>query len=1485
MSRLELYNENIKQIKSIDWNIFTNSLVKKYSCVKAEAFGINKNESYNNYDPVTGGLVDLRLGTCDIYLNCLTCGLNSIDCPGHFGHTELAEPVFHFGFITHLITILKIICLKCSNILVKRTPEILNILNKLSSKNKIKELKDLVQNISFCPHCGTPVPKIKKEVKESAASIKILVEREVGNMMFNESTGDSVEQKKTLKEYISPRDCYNILINISDTDCYLLGFNPELSKPHDLILTRFPIPPVSIRPTAKIDFMSASTMEDSLTLKIADIVTSNNRVRNQLNKDKDLNFDTHTLLQYHIATYFDNESASLPKSEFKTGNKPTKSISDRIKAKGGRVRNNLMGKRVDFSGRSVITSDPNISIEQVGVPLKIAKDLTIPEEVTPQNIQYLTRLVKNGRENYPGANFVFRNININGKNINQKIDLKYRKKNIKLVIGDVVERHIINDDYVLFNRQPTLHKPSMMGHRVHVLERDDANTLRMNVCVTGPYNADFDGDEMNIHLGQSIQSKNELKRIANVKLQIIGAKDSNPIIGCVQDTLAGAYLLTSQNNEFSYNEVANLLCVAQSDTGIKKFTKKIKGDELFSHIIPNGLNIVKKKDDQISFLIKNGKLEKGILNKAQLSTKKNSIIQFIWNKYGPKETTQFIDNSQRLILAFLMNKGFTIGFKDTLVRKDIDQQIKELINNKVLQSKYQISQFENDEDKLPVNLIEQQLTSEMSSMSLNTSKIILESLPESNNFKIFIKSGSKGSPINIAQIAGCVGQVSVSGSRIQKKVNNRTIPYFHQNDDSPEARGFVKSNFGDGLSGHEFYFHTMAGREGLIDTAIKTAETGYIQRKLIKALEDIKVFYDGTVRTSKNIIIQYVYGENGISQTKQTKTSLNCVKQNNKELETEYTFTSKEANNIKFTQFSKYNKIILEKIKEFRDTLRDCHIKSTQNYKIMTDTFNIPININRLTVEFSKLKRTKNDLDPFYVIDQIDNIINSYTNRLILHLKETSNILKKDDTTMKYLLNVCLYEFLHPKKCIYKYNLTKADFDSLIKEINLNLISSIVEPGEMVGIVAAQSVGEPTSQMTLNTKHFAGVAGKGTANMGVSRIKEILNYSKNIKTPQMNIYFNKKYNKDKSAVSIISSYLKQLTLKDLIEKAEIFYTIDSTDELSTMIKNDNVKNPFYISNTKDSLSTMPFLFRLKINLEAMMDKETSLLDIKTKFITYWYRNLSNTKTLKKMKKDIISKIINLAILDNSNDIIHIRFNIAQYNYTILTNLLNITLETVTLKGIENISSVDVINERKIDFTEEGDMEISKEFLAITAGININELKLIKGIDFDRTIMNDINTVYIHYGIEAARQILIHELAITYNSGGSEVNHTHMSLLVDLMTFNGNIISIDRHGLNKIDSDPMSKASFEKTMEHFINATLYSETDSMKSVSSKIMTGHTIEGGTSGFDIFLDIDKIKNSEYVIDEAKGRTSYIPIEKDVLFDDIINNDNVDYEFFLPS
>jgi DNA-directed RNA polymerase II subunit RPB1 len=419
---------------------------------------------------------------------------------------------------------------------------------------------------------------------------------------------------------------------------------------------------------------------------------------------------------------------------------------------------------------------------------------------------------------------------------------------------------------------------------------------------------------------------------------------------------------------------------------------------------------------------------------------------------------------------------------------------------------------------------------------------------------------------------------------------------------------------------------------------------------------------------------------------------------------------------------------------------------------------------------------------------------------------------------------------------------------------------------------------------TLNTKHSAGVASKSLTTGGVPRIEELLHYSRDIKTPQMTIYFDKEISNDRSKINKISSYLTYLTIKELISGAEIYY-----DTGSEMLKNDEVSNPFFINNQKVELSSLPFVFRIKLNMEKMHDKETTLLDIKTKFISHWTKYFTNLKTMKKNEKDIFMKISRCAILSNNNvenQIIHIRFNMSSFNYNLLTDFLKIVLEQITLKGIDNITSSDLIHERKLNFnSDNGNMDVDKEYIVYTSGINMEKVKYIKGINNSLTTCNDVSTIYRLYGIEAARQILINEFMTTFNSGGSKsVNHSHMSVLIDMMTHLGFIISIDRHGLDKVESEPIAKASFEKQMDHFLNAALFNQKDNIQSVSSRIMLGRVIPGGTGAFELMLDTDKLENSEYTKNENGGRITFPALEEETLFKDILKYGFSKDDFFLP-
>ena len=989
------------------------------------------------------------------------------------------------------------------------------------------------------------------------------------------------------------------------------------------------------------------------------------------------------------------------------------------------------------------------------------------------------------------------------------------------------------------------------------------------------------GDEMNIHLAQSIQARNELARITNVKYQIVGAKNSSPIIGCVQDSVSGAFLLTSKGTELSGKECSNLLCnTSVKDKSKIKKNKTYNGSELFSFLIPDGIN--SSKGD--FFKIKDGKLIKGLLDKSQLASKKNSIIHYVWDSYGADTTQKFIDNSQRLILNFLLSNGLSIGFGDCIIKNDVISKVKDYVDNKILETKYQLTQYENEQDKIDPEIVESSIQSELGAIGSNVGKIVTDSLDLSNNFYVLVKSGAKGNPTNIQKGFGCIGQLSVEGTRIKKKVNGRSIVHFHKDDDTPDARGFINRNYLDGLEGHHYFFDAMAGREGLIDTAIKTATTGYIQRKLIKALEDLMVRYDGTVRASNNMVIQYIYGENGINQLTQTEIKLKLIDYSNKDIEDNFLFVKSDMSKLleKKIEVEKHNKVINKLMLENRDFLREMLFKFTMNYKVMQNAFMLPVNLYRLTQDYSNDKlKSKTDLRIDYVLKGIDDILNDYDYRLLTYNSNKNKLFMEDEKHFKKLFKIALEEYLSPKKCIIDMGLSKKEFENLCIDIKKAYIRSMIDPGEMIGIIAAQSIGEPTSQMTLNTKHSAGVV--SSANMGVPRIQELLSNSKNLKAPQMIVYLKDEYKNNKNLSNKVASNFKHLTIRELIDSVEIYYHINSSDSLSNLLVNDKVSVPFFINNKKTDLNSLPIVFRLKINLEKMLDKDTNLLDIKTKFIGFWYENFNNLKQLKKSHKKIISDINKLAILGNNDNIIHIRFSMSTFNYNSITDFLKIVLDDITLKGMTGINDSNLIEERFIKFNQDGSSEVTKENVIITSGINFDMVNRLKAVDYTRTRCNDISTIVRNYGIEAGRSVLYNEFVTAFSS--SRLNHNHLAVLVDLMTCLGKVISIDRFGLNKLDTDPMTKASFEKTMDHFLNAAIYNEVDKVNSVSSRIMVGRVINGGTGSFDLLLNTEKLENIEYSKDETGGRITFKPLEEDSILDDILKFGLNETDFFIPN
>ena len=805
----------VSKIVGIQFSILSPEEIRKGAVTE-----ITSRDTYVGNKPVLGGLFCPYMGVSEPGMLCPTDGLDYMNTPGYFGRIELAMPVFYYQHLNTIHKILRCVCLKCSRLL----------LNKEHHKQALKMAPDerwsyvfgVASKVKRCGDdneegCGCLMPK--KIRKENLATL-------IAEWDSDGIKGMSEEDAKKMNMQLTPEIVLKIFRRISDDDVSFMGFSPTFSRPDWMICQVLAVPPPAVRPSIKMDGQQRS--EDDLTHIIVNIVKANKTLQEKM-RDGAQAHVWHMVLQYYCATLVDNNIPGAAPVAQRSGRK-LKSIKERLNGKGGRVRGNLMGKRVDFSARSVITPDPNLSIRELGVPLKIAKNITKPVVVNDMNRRFLMRLVRNGPDEYPGAKILERK---GGENIS----LRYAdRENIVLYNGDIVHRHMMDGDGVLFNRQPTLHRMSMMCHIARIMRQGD--TFRMNVGDTKPYNADFDGDEMNMHMPQDEEAEAELKNLAAVPYQIISPAKNQSIIGIFQDSLLGSYRFTRPNVSFAPREAMNLL---MAYNGINEglfatHADRITSFQILSQIMPSFTMKYKTKgfgenDDFATspgvLEIVDGKYLRGQLDKDVLGGGSNGLITRTCNDFGNMAAAEFIDNLQNIVTEYMKSSAYSVGISDLIANRVTNEQITKSIYEKKNEVKRLIDQtylgiFENATGNTNEDEFEFQVTNILNKATNDSGKIGLKSLDKDNRFVTMVKAGSKGSDLNISQMIACLGQQLIDGKRIPYGFENRTLPHFTKYDDSPGARGFVENSFISGLTPEELFFHAMGGRVGLIDTAVKS---------------------------------------------------------------------------------------------------------------------------------------------------------------------------------------------------------------------------------------------------------------------------------------------------------------------------------------------------------------------------------------------------------------------------------------------------------------------------------------------------------------------------------------------------------------------------------------------------------------------------------------------------------------------------------------
>ncbi|GJE83969.1 beta and beta-prime subunits of DNA dependent RNA-polymerase [Phanerochaete sordida] len=1362
-----------KVIKKLQFSIFNNQ-----DTVKLAEFEVTHRDLYTPTDrlPVKNGVLDRRLGTTEKSAFCETCGLNSVDCVGHYAYIKLAVPVFHIGYFKHCISILQCICKSCARVLLEE-PDRRSYLKRFRRPNMenihrqalIKAVNTLARKTVYCPYCASTNGAVKKAGALKIIHDKFRAKKTADEMeKWKKTFSAAIEAQKDLAMYVNravheelnPLKVLDLFKRMSDEDCELLGLRPEFARPEEYIWQYISVPPVAIRPSVAQD---GASNEDDLTVKLTEIVFTNALIKQGLAKGAPTAqfMEQWDFLQLSIAMYINSELPGVPSQ---MGQKPIRGFCQRLKGKQGRFRGNLSGKRVDFSGRTVISPDPNLRIDEVAVPERVAKILTYPERVTQHNIDMLKKAVRNGCDVHPGANYV------TAGSSGFKKFLKFGKRDAiadGLRIGDVVERHIIDGDIVLFNRQPSLHKLSIMCHRVKVRPW---RSFRLNECVCGPYNADFDGDEMNLHVPQTEEARTEALELMSVKHNLVTPRNGEPVIAAIQDFITASFLLSRRDRFFDrrqFTQICSYLADADLQIDIPPPTifkpeRLWTGKQIFNVLMrPNKhskvrvnveskCNKVEKPDpkayprmtpvDDMSpndgwLVIVNSEIMCGVMDKATVgSGKKKSIFGVILRDYGPHEAAIAMGRLAKLCARYLANYGFSLGINDVIPGPILAAQKESMVRKAYAECDDLIARakkglLENKPGCDQEQTLEAMISSVLSNVRDKVGEICMRELSRHNAPLIMATCGSKGSVINVSQMVACVGQQIIAGHRVPDGFQDRSLPHFPKKSREPPSKGFVRNSFYTGLTPTEFLFHAISGREGLVDTAVKTAETGYMQRRLMKALEDLVTHYDSSVRNAVGGIVQFRYGDDGLDPA--------CLEG--------------EAQPVEFLRTWSHASAIAS--------------RSSRGL--------LPFEILEFVdAELAKPKFTSECAAAY--LSTIRGFISEHVAQRIARVRKSRGMFEALEREPEWDEHTDLSMGVSAADKAIVDNKSKVTEDQIRTFLDIcwtKYVKAKIEPGSTVGAVGAQSIGEPGTQMTLKTFHFAGVASMNVT-LGVPRIKEIINAAKAISTPIISCKLVTSDNE--ASARIVKGRLEKTHLGDVAGVLEEAWAPEYT----------------YIGVIVDMKTIQD------LQLELTLD------DIK------WAIVAAKKLKIKQESITVIPRKNRLRIYVDGAE-----------KYYRLRELKRL-LPDVVVKGVPTIRRA-IINIKDKDDArgKKGDKELLVE------GYGLQKVMTTQGIIGEHTTSNHVIETATVLGIEAARRTIVNEIQYTMASHGMSIDPRHVMLLGDVMTYKGEVLGITRFGVAKMKDSVLMLASFEKTTDHLFDASALGKTDSISGVSESIIMGN------------------------------------------------------------
>jgi DNA-directed RNA polymerase II subunit RPB1 len=1480
---------------------------------------------------LSGTLFDPRLSATHSSNNATTL-LPLKEDSGNWGHCNLSKPVYHPIMHSKIIDVLRAVCPECSHLRGKLSDDPEKE-NKVRSKILGMQAKDRARQVAAqfdarkptCDNCNLELPTVSSN-KERVLGISFVYKDKPAESGPN-GKGKAKDRTKTVIP-VTPEQVHNIFLKISDDDCRLLGYSPEFSRPEWMIITVLPICPPVVRPSVITD--DGKTQDDDLTQSLHNILKYNSLLKAAILEKNQNDVDSfQNALQLQVAALVDNRTSAYNKV-CNRSNRPLVTIKDRHIGKKGRVRGNIEGKRSNKTARTVITADPFISIREKGVPYEICMTLTYPQRVNRYNRHVMKEMVANGPRKYPGAN----EVRFPGQRAPISLALlsDNDRKNMSLPDGTMVYRHMLRGDICLSNRQPTLHKMNMMGHRIVPLA---GRTFRHSVNITEPYGADFDGDEMNLFFPEFEMTCTELKNLAMSSIQLVSPQSNKPVAGCVQDSVVAMARISSENlcayqpGETRYVNYRDFMHLVSWISGYKGTNPKPSQSgwttlDLVDMILPpisvkrrvkmyDGKEYTLKIENGHVVRAKPGEVQPGFLkDTGLLKSERGSLVHAAWKDYNPDVAANLLDNISRISSQWFLVQCFSVGPRDLMLHpsylETVEKLKKETIENAEKLTDALHSGNYTDEVRSSLGLGTRGLTPDNYSQFeldivylLNKGrdkcqKVARENImifdpvnfmhPDGtgrkydNRFVSMVESGSKGKPTNTVQITCIIGFQDMEGERVGDNYHRRPIPLVPKDTLTAMDRGMVTSSYLQGTNLIEYIYHAMAGRNGVISTSIKTATTGYLQRKLVKRLENLMVCYDGTVRDAGGVIVQEVYGSDGYDGAHVERQSVKHICYSMDELILKYAFSDADFNNLVILarQGGADVNINIEQEKQAINAEVE-QIVADWKYLRHRYALNIPEHIPSV-VNFDRLLMSiREQFGARGTVPHLSNetvLLPSIINDKLSELQKKLRLPTTDSIN-----GHCLKQFfcllrskLNSRDLIFGLGYNTLSFDALLDEITRCFYVGLVTPGEAIGPLAAQSIGEPSTQMTLDTFHNTG--GAQTVSAGVPRFGEILSASTSMKTPSVAIFLEGiaipeeimkdiRYIVDEKGMQLgapdasmryVDRFLRELAKTDRDRAAELKkrfvekYVIDGVTPVMKSFDNltygniINRSDNYYIANEGDldelGMGYLNMDANNIANSDAVYPCWMLFLELSQE---HDYGILALTQ----------QDGMNFRYVINGTDR-YLVGTIAASNANVdKINTIETEIRKKKIKGVDMITQTTIRVESKDIYLDNGSIvqrgsdeygsisEVSlsdQNFIVDTMGTNLLEILSRANVDPYRTITNDIVETAKVFGIEAARACIVREMEAVL--ADASIDRRHIQLLADAMTCRGFIQKIDRYGAKKGEAGPIGVASFEETTTVLCDAGAHAIMDPLNGVSSNVMFGNFLKGvGTNAFEILLD----------------------------------------------